>query len=43
MTQSSTASPLHDVFIGRQTICNAQLGVHSYELLFRTVARNSSG
>ena len=43
MTTSSPAAPLRDLYIGRQTICNAQLGVHSYELLFRTAARNPSG
>lgn len=39
MTQSSPDSSLHDLFIGRQTICNARLGVHSYELLFRAAGR----
>ena len=28
-------SPLHDLYVGRQTIYNHQLGVYSYELLFR--------
>ena len=41
MAQPSSQSLLHDLFIGRQAICNAQLGVYAYELLFRTPARGA--
>ncbi|WP_455384004.1 EAL and HDOD domain-containing protein [Acidihalobacter prosperus] len=39
MTHPSSQSPLHDLFVGRQAICNVQLGVYAYELLFRAVPR----
>ncbi len=41
MVHPSSQSLLHDLFIGRQAICNAQLGVFAYELLFRTPARTT--
>ncbi|MCG8433321.1 MAG: EAL domain-containing protein, partial [Gammaproteobacteria bacterium] len=34
-TVTTVATPLKEIFIGRQPIYNANLGVHAYELLFR--------
>jgi c-di-GMP phosphodiesterase len=41
MAHASSQSLLHDLFIGRQAICNTQLGVYAYELLFRTAHRTA--
>ena len=41
MAHLSSQPLLHDLFIGRQAICNAHLGVFAYELLFRTPTRTA--
>lgn len=42
MEQQASQSLLRDLFVGRQAICNAQLGVHAYELLFRSAPGSAS-
>lgn len=42
MAHQASQSLLRDLFVGRQAICNAQLGVYAYELLFRSGHRSES-